>query len=52
MLEGAFVIEIEKVEDSRGFFARTWDKKIFEERNLESNFVQFNTSYSVKKRNH
>lgn len=24
----AFVIELEKCEDERGFFARTWDKKI------------------------
>ena len=25
-LEGVYVIDIEKIEDERGFFARTWDK--------------------------
>ncbi len=26
-LKGEFVIELEKMEDERGFFARYWDKK-------------------------
>ena len=28
-LDGAYIIEIEKNEDERGFFARTFDKKSF-----------------------
>ena len=28
---GAYIIDIEKIEDERGFFARMWDKNIFEE---------------------
>ena len=29
ILKGAYIIEIEKTEDERGFFARTFDKKVF-----------------------
>ena len=31
-LHGAYIIELEKKEDERGFFARSWDKKIFSEK--------------------
>ena len=48
ILKNAYVIELEKREDHRGFFARTWDKKEFEERNLNSNLVQCNVSFSKK----
>jgi dTDP-4-dehydrorhamnose 3,5-epimerase len=48
-LEGSFIIEPEKVEDERGFFARSWDKKIFEESGLNSNLVQCNISFNKKK---
>lgn len=48
-LKGSFIIEPEKVEDERGFFARSWDKKIFEERGLNSNLVQCNISFNKKK---
>jgi len=34
-LEGVFVIKIEKLEDERGFFARTWDKEFF-----KSNYIK------------
>ena len=47
-LKNAYVIELEKREDHRGFFARTWDKKEFEEHNLNSNLVQCNVSFSKK----
>lgn len=45
-LEGAYVIELEKIEDERGFFARVWDSKIFLENNLNPNMVQCNISRS------
>jgi len=48
-LEGSFIITPEKIEDERGFFARTWDKKIFEGKNLNSNFTQSSISYNEKK---
>jgi len=48
-LKGAFIIEPEKIEDERGFFARAWDKKIFEEKGINSNFVQANISFNKKK---
>ena len=28
-LHSAYIIELEKNEDERGFFARLWDEKIF-----------------------
>jgi len=48
-LKGAFIIEIEKKEDYRGFFARAWDVKIFEENGLNPNLVQCNISLTKKK---
>lgn len=47
-LNGAFLIELEKSEDERGFFARAWDKKIFADYNLNSNLVQCNVSFNKK----
>lgn len=43
-LKGAFVIEIEPIEDERGFFARTYCEKEFKEHGIEANFVQNNIS--------
>jgi len=48
-LKGAFVIEIEKLVDERGFFTRTWDKKIFEQNKLNTNLVQCNISFNKQK---
>ena len=45
-IQGVFVIEIEKNHDSRGFFARSFDKKIFAELGLKSDFVQNNISFN------
>jgi dTDP-4-dehydrorhamnose 3,5-epimerase len=47
-LSPAVIIEIDKIEDQRGFFARIWDKKILEENNLNSSLVQCNISYNKK----
>lgn len=48
-LKGAYIIELEKIADERGFFARVWDKHEFEERGLNSDLVQCNVSFSNKK---
>lgn len=44
-----FIIEIEPIEDNRGFFARIWDKKIFQDNGLNYNFVQSSISHNLKK---
>ena len=48
-INGVFLIEIEKIEDDRGFFARTLDKQEFQKRKLIENFVQCSISYNKKK---
>jgi len=48
-LNGAYVIELEKREDSRGFFARGFCKNEFGTYGLENCFVQCNVSWSEKK---
>jgi dTDP-4-dehydrorhamnose 3,5-epimerase len=46
-LKGAFIIDVDKREDERGFFGRAWCKKEFEEQGLNSDTVQANVSYSI-----
>jgi len=48
-LNGAFIVELEKGKDKRGFFARAWDYKQFLEHGLNSNLVQCNISFTEKK---
>lgn len=48
-IAGAYIIDIEKKEDERGFFARTWCKKEFYEQGLEIDIVQCNISHNIKK---
>lgn len=48
-LAGAFMIEIEPLQDERGFFARTWCSKEFSERGLNPNLDQCSISYNNKK---
>lgn len=48
-LRGAFVIEVEKIEDERGFFGRLWCEREFKNHNLNTNIVQSNVSISAKK---
>ncbi len=47
-LKGAFIIEAERLEDERGFFARTWCQREFEARGLCPRFVQCSISFSTK----
>lgn len=48
-LKGAYIIDIERLEDERGFFARTWCQKEFHDHNLNSKLVQCSVSYNAKK---
>ncbi len=48
-LKDAFIVELEKKEDHRGFFARSWDIKEFDSHGLNSNLVQCNISFSKKR---
>ena len=48
-LKGAFAIDIEKVEDERGFFARTWCQREFESRGFKQRLVQCSVSFNEKK---
>jgi dTDP-4-dehydrorhamnose 3,5-epimerase len=48
-LKGAYVIEIEPMKDERGFFARSFCQKEFEEHGLNPRIVQCNISYNKKK---
>lgn len=45
-LEGAFLIEPERIEDERGFFARTWSQHEFAERGLDARVVECSTSFN------
>ena len=45
-LKGAFIIEMEKLEDERGFFARAWDKNIFKKNGLNPDLVQCDISFN------
>jgi dTDP-4-dehydrorhamnose 3,5-epimerase len=48
-LPGAYIITLQKTEDSRGSFARAWCQKEFAARGLNPNVVQCNLSFSPKK---
>lgn len=48
-LAGAYVIELERLEDERGFFARTFCRNVFEEHGLNPAVAQCNLSYNYKK---
>jgi dTDP-4-dehydrorhamnose 3,5-epimerase len=48
-LKDAFVIEIRELADERGFFARSWCQKEFEQHGLVPRVVQANISFNRKK---
>ena len=48
-LKGAYIIEVEPIEDERGFFARSFCVKEFEKCGLNPYIAQCNISYSEKK---
>jgi dTDP-4-dehydrorhamnose 3,5-epimerase len=48
-LKGAYLIDVERLEDERGFFGRSWCKREFEANGLNPNAVQSNVSYNSHK---
>ena len=48
-LRGSFLIELEKLEDERGFFARSGCKKEFERLGIHLNVAQSNISFNTAK---
>lgn len=48
-LSGACIVEIEKLNDNRGFFARGWCQREFSEQGLNPNLVQSNISYNISR---
>lgn len=45
-LKGAFTIDLDRIVDERGFFARSWCVKEFEANGLETRLVQCNVSFN------
>jgi dTDP-4-dehydrorhamnose 3,5-epimerase len=48
-LKGAFEIEVQKIDDERGFFGRLWCEKELKAHGLNTNIVQSNVSLSKNK---
>ncbi len=48
-IEGAFLIRPERIEDERGYFARTWCRAEFSARHLETRLLQCSTSFNKAK---
>jgi len=48
-LKGAFVIEPDRIEDERGFFARTFCRREFDAYGLNSDLVQCSVSFNRKR---
>lgn len=48
-VKDAYIIEIERRTDDRGFFARTWCRKEFEAQGLNTNLVQANVAFNIKR---
>jgi dTDP-4-dehydrorhamnose 3,5-epimerase len=48
-LKGAYIIELEKLEDERGYFARAWCQQEFLQNGLDTGLVQCNVSQNPRK---
>jgi dTDP-4-dehydrorhamnose 3,5-epimerase len=48
-LPGAWIVDVERLEDSRGFFARTWCEREFAERGLNPRLAQCNVSFNKRR---
>lgn len=48
-LKDAFIVEPERIADERGFFARSWSKREFAARGIDSRLVECNISFNKKK---
>jgi len=45
-LKGAYVIQLKKIEDDRGFFARAWCQEEFQHHGLNPHMIQLNVAFS------
>jgi len=45
-LKGSFIIEIEEFADERGYFARNWSQREFEDAGLDAGLVECNVSFN------
>lgn len=48
-LEGTYKIKLERIEDTRGYFMRFYNRDIFASYNLQTNWVQESVSFNKKK---
>jgi dTDP-4-dehydrorhamnose 3,5-epimerase len=48
-MKGTYIIELERREDNRGFFARSWCQNEFQAHGLHPSVVQINVGYTVKR---
>jgi dTDP-4-dehydrorhamnose 3,5-epimerase len=48
-LPGAVIVDIDRRDDNRGFFARTWCRREFAEMGLSSDLAQCNVSYTKRR---
>jgi dTDP-4-dehydrorhamnose 3,5-epimerase len=48
-VSGAYIVELEKHYDERGYFARSWDSREFESLGLDSSLAQCSVSYNRKR---
>jgi dTDP-4-dehydrorhamnose 3,5-epimerase len=48
-VDGAFIIELEKFEDERGFVAYAWSEKEFLEQGISTKFLEMIMSYNTRK---
>lgn len=48
-LKGAYIIDIKRIEDQRGFFGRGWCQEEFETHGLNPRTVQMNVGFSITK---
>jgi dTDP-4-dehydrorhamnose 3,5-epimerase len=49
VLNDAMIVDIERKEDDRGFFARSWCRKEFEAHGLNPNLAQCNIAFNPKR---
>jgi dTDP-4-dehydrorhamnose 3,5-epimerase len=49
ILPGAYVIELEKINDHRGYFARVWCEREFQHHGLKTDLAQSNVGFSHRK---
>lgn len=49
-IAGVWLVKLDRFEDARGFFARSWDRDVFAERGLNPELAQCSISHNPKRR--